>query len=166
MKDIEGFEGLYAVTTDGQVYSYRRKKYLKQSWSHSSNDGYLQVTLCKDGFKKIMKVHRLVAEAYIPNPNNYDTIDHINGIKEDNRVENLQWMSRRDNIMKYVKGENTNMYGNKKRSVKCLDTNEIFESINAAAKAMGLDSGSISKVCRGEMTHTKNFHFEFVIEEE
>jgi len=85
MKDIIGYEKLYAITSCGRVWSYKRNKFL----SSEKVNGYERVTLCKDGKRKHFLIHRLVAEAYIPNPNSYDTVDHINNDKTKNYVNNL-----------------------------------------------------------------------------
>ena len=78
MKDVKGYEGLYAVTSCGKVWSYRKKKFVSQ-WSNGTP--YLLVTLRKNGVKKNKRVHVLVAEAYIPNPDpkHYPKVDHENG---------------------------------------------------------------------------------------
>ena len=97
MKDIVGYEGLYAVTSCGKVWSYRNKKFLTPG---VHNKGYLIVCLCKDGKEKMYRVHRLVAEAYLPNPDNLPQVDHIDGNKTHNYVNNLQWITNRDNVRK------------------------------------------------------------------
>lgn len=97
MKDIKGYEGLYAVTSCGKVWSYKYKKFLKPK---NNGRGYLFVTLCKDGKIKNHKIHRLVAEAYIPNPDNLPQVDHIDNDKTHNYVNNLQWITNRDNNRK------------------------------------------------------------------
>ena len=97
MKDIKGYEGLYAVTPEGEVWSYRNECFLKP---HISNRGYLRVSLCKDGKMKHYSIHKLVAEAYIPNPENLPQIDHIDNNKMHNYVNNLQWITCRDNVRK------------------------------------------------------------------
>ena len=97
MKDIKGYEGLYAVTPEGEVYSYKSKKFLKPK---ANSKGYLCVKLYRDGQKKTYKVHRLVAEEYIPNPNNLPQVDHINEDKTNNCVNNLQWITNRNNCRK------------------------------------------------------------------
>ena len=97
MKDIKGYEGLYAITTEGDVYSYKRKKFLKPV---ADCKGYLFVRLCKDGKVKNYKIHRLVAETYLPNPENLPQVDHIDGNKMHNFLNNLQWITNRDNCRK------------------------------------------------------------------
>lgn len=98
MRDIEGYEGLYAVTSCGKVWSYKSKKFLKP---FPNNWGYLQVKLCKDGKKKNYYIHRLVGQAFIPNPDNLETIDHINWKITENNVNNLQWLSREENATRW-----------------------------------------------------------------
>ena len=93
MKDIEGYEGLYAVTEDGQVWSYRSQKFLKP-WIAN---GYYQVTLSKNGEKKKHKIHRLVAIIYIPNPDNLRDVNHKDENKLNNCLDNLEWLSHKDN---------------------------------------------------------------------
>ena len=152
MKDVIGYEGLYSITSCGKVWSYKSKKFLRPS---KVGHGYLQVILCKDGNCEAKKIHRLVAEAYLPNPNNYDTVDHIDFNITNNCVNNLQWMSRNEN-------------NRKKRNVRkiyCFENEKIYESQTQAAKELGLNQGNISRVCQGIFKQTGGYHFKFVIEE-
>lgn len=98
-KSIVGYEGLYEVSNLGRVMSLNyngtgRTQVMKPS---NDKDGYLQVKLCKDGKIKRFFVHRLVAMAFIPNPNNLPQVNHINEMKDDNRVENLEWCDSKYN---------------------------------------------------------------------
>lgn len=97
-KDIEGYEGLYAVTNFGNVYSYKSNRFLK---GRNNGKGYLQVQLFKQGKGKSLYIHRLVAQAFLPNifPKIDWDVDHINNVRDDNRVTNLQYVTRFDNIL-------------------------------------------------------------------
>ena len=97
MRDIKNYEGLYAVTSCGKVWSYKNKMFLTPV---ATKEGYLRVRLYKNGKYKNYRIHRLVAEAYIPNPENLPEVDHIDENKTHNYVNNLQWLTRRDNNRK------------------------------------------------------------------
>lgn len=106
-KEIKGYEGLYEVSSEGRIrimsktYLSGRGKYVRRVeesiMKPSYSNGYQQVTLSKDKLRKSYKVHRLVADAFIPNPDNLPCIDHINTVRTDNRVDNLRWCSHKDN---------------------------------------------------------------------
>lgn len=94
-KDIKGYENLYQVSNMGRVRSlFRYKKVLKNK---IRNNGYHEVCLYKDNTHCFKLVHRLVAEAFIPNPDNKPVVDHINTIRNDNSVENLRWCTTKEN---------------------------------------------------------------------
>jgi hypothetical protein len=109
-KDVVGYEGLYQVSNLGRVKSLRiyienrggsfRERGERILKNCSDKDGYKLVGLSKDKVRMSKRVHRLVAEAFLPNPNNLLTINHKNTVKYDNRVENLEWDSYRDNNIK------------------------------------------------------------------
>ena len=89
-KYVKGYEGLYSVSTEGKVVSHRTGIELKPAVNHK---GYFVAQFSHSGKRKNMKVHRLVALAFIPNPDNLPEVDHINGDRQDNRVENLRWVT-------------------------------------------------------------------------
>lgn len=93
VKDIPSYPGKYAASTDGRIYSIRRQQWLKP---YVAGSNYLYVDLCG----KNKRVHRLIAETYLDNPMGYATVDHINGDRMDNRVENLQWLTLSENVRK------------------------------------------------------------------
>ena len=95
MKDIKGYEGLYAVTSCGKIWSYRSKIFLKPQ---VNKDGYLRVGLWKNGEVKKYLIHRLVAEAYIPNPEGLPQVNHKDENKENNCLQNLEWCDPKYNI--------------------------------------------------------------------
>lgn len=150
MKDVVGYEELYAVTSCGRVWSYRRKKFLKP---HPNNRGYLLVDLRVNGKHNFRLVHRLVAEAYIDNPNNYDTVDHIDNNKCNNCMNNLQWMSRIENLAK-ERPEQTPI------RIRCVETGEEFESTRDCTRKIGVHNGNLSEHLRGFHECVNGLHFE------
>lgn len=96
-KDIDGYEGLYKVSNLGRVKSFYKSSNGKILKLNKDNYGYIQTTLYKDNLVKTFKVHRLVAIAFIPNLENKPEVDHINTIRDDNRVENLRWTTSKEN---------------------------------------------------------------------
>ena len=94
-KSVEGYEGLYAVSNAGRILGLKRNRFRKLD---ESNDGYLQVALCKDGDYKVFLVHRLVARAFIPNPNNFPQVNHKDCNKKNNLVDNLEWCTGKQNM--------------------------------------------------------------------
>ena len=91
IKDIEGYEGKYAVTDDGRVWSYLSDRWLKP-WK--SKKGYLHVDLGR----KVLKVHRLVASAFVKNDNGMPQVNHLDGDKTNNRAANLEWCDNSHNV--------------------------------------------------------------------
>ena len=96
-KDIVGYEGLYQITSDGKVQSLKNCKFLKPLLSGPKGKEYYYVCLSKNGVKKNHKIHRLVAEAFIPNPNNLPIVNHKDENKENNCVNNLEWVTQGEN---------------------------------------------------------------------
>ena len=147
-KPIAGYEGLYEVSDQGRVRSlwHGKEKILK---SGNNGYGYLFVILCKDGQKKMSFVHRLVAEAFIPNTNNLKTVNHRDEVKTNNAASNLEWMSREDNVA-YSQPHLA------KRSVQMFDksTGELlatFPSTREAERVTGINHSNISACCLGKL---------------
>lgn len=185
-KDIEGFPG-YQISNCGRLRSFWKRTHYPTGfgcfWELGSEpklmrlsddgNGYLKAMLyCKaDGKRYCKKIHRLVAEAFIPRPSEeYDTVDHIKpgrDGKRDNSVENLRWISRRENIQKaYQDGvcENRILMQRKAIIARNLDTEEIlvFASIQDASEELKIDRSTISHILCGDITKTKNWTFEYL----
>ena len=94
MKDIKGYEGLYGITPEGEVWSYKYKKFLKPKYE---KNGYLRIMLCKDGQRKMYSLHRLVAQTYLPNPENLPQVNHKDENKANNCLQNLEWCDQKYN---------------------------------------------------------------------
>lgn len=156
-KNIVGYEGLYEVSTSGRVRSLKfgKTKVLKPA---KEGNGYLIVSLCKDGEKKMFSVHRLVAKAFIPNPMHKPHVNHRNEVKTDNRVENLEWMTHKENQNYGTRNERSARarINNPKISKPVLQLAKDgkivaeYPSTHEAERQTGIDSRHISKCCKGE----------------
>jgi hypothetical protein len=119
------------------------------------------VDLCKNGKKKTFLVHRLVATAFIPNPDNKPYINHINGNKTDNRLENLEWCTQSEN-MKHSYRTGLQTKSGKQKRVRCIETNQEFESMNEAGRYFRCDSNSIRQSIHKGYKVLKKYHFELI----
>ena len=162
-KPIKGYEGLYEISSLGRVRSLGRQgtkgNILK---SDLRKDGYLQVHLVKKGKMKNFLVHRLVAEVFISNPNNLPEVNHINEIKSNCQVENLEWCTHKYNMN----------YGNRPYrnalQVQQLDENDniiaIFDSIREAGRKNNINQSHITKCCKGNLRTTGGYKWRYVNE--
>lgn len=96
-KDIKGYEGIYQVSNLGRVFSVRRKLIMKPQKSGKGGLGYYQVPLTVGGKKYLAFLHKLIAEAFIPNPDNKPHVNHIDGNKKNNELSNLEWCTLKEN---------------------------------------------------------------------
>ena len=97
-RDIVGFEGIYKISNFGDIKSLPRKRVKGKILNPAKNNrGYLRVGLCKDGRVRYESVHRLVAETFISTPQNLPAVNHIDGNKLNNNVENLEWVTKGQN---------------------------------------------------------------------
>lgn len=152
-KDIKDFEGLYQISNFGNVRSLITNKNIK----FNKVKGYLYVHLYNNSKRKSIRVNRLVAQAFIPNPDNKPQVNHIDGDKLNNRVDNLEWVTREENMQHAIKNSlrkpSKGIKNPLSKQIICITTGEIFGSTREAGEKMNADYSRISKCCRGEAKH-------------
>lgn len=173
-KDITGYEGLYQVSTLGNVRSYDKIVGCRGGKTRlvkgkilapaRSGNGYVKVMLTKNKTRRNRNVHRLVAEAFIPNLDGFTDINHINEIKTDNRVSNLEWCSRCYN--NHYSRIPEKMNEAKKIRVKQVSLDgeiiNVWNGIREAARALGIKSHRhISDCCKGKAKTCYGFKWEY-----
>lgn len=171
-KAIKDYEGIYEVNELGQVRSVdrivklqnggTRKLKVKELKLQMDNYGYTNVILSKNGIHKVMKVHRLVAETFLPNPDNLPQVHHINHDRKYNRVENLKWVTEAGQIDDHwkeakskakTKGTRLRVVGN--------DIDKIFISAHEAERELGVDHSAAFKVAKGMRKQAKGYKIYF-----
>lgn len=176
-KDIKGYEGLYQVSNYGRVKSLSR---LKKNFNVNTKTmdaiilpekirkpqltryGYYRIGLTKNSKQIYYSVHRLVAEAFIPNPDNLPQINHKDENKTNNEVTNLEWCTAKYNG-NY--GARNKRVGEKQyKQIKCIETGTIYKSLTEASKSTGLSMGNISSVCnrRKWFNTAGGYHWEYI----
>lgn len=155
----------YQVSSYGRIKNIKTNKILKPIESKEFNkQGELQyiryrVSLFNDNGKKPFTIARLVAQEFIPNPNNFETVDHIDFDTSNNNVTNLRWMTSEDNSA----GHRIKIHNN--RRVRCIETGKEFDSIADAARHIGVCRQFLCKVLNPKIKdkHTaKGFHWEYI----
>lgn len=175
-KDVKGYEGLYQVSNLGRVKSLtgNKKNYgiYGKILKGINNRNYLRVSLSKNGKPKIISIHRLVAETFIPNPNNYPYINHKDENPSNNCVDNLEWCTPdyNTNYGSRNKKISTKLTNNYKMSIKikCLETDKIFLSLNDCSRQMNLKLSNIWAQLnnKNRTKSVKGYHFKYMSEEE
>lgn len=151
-KDIAGYEGLYQVSNLGRVKSlkYGKERILKPK---NNPNGYSTVLLWKKRTYKSFLIHRLVAAAFLQNPNNFSIVNHINQDKKDNRVSNLEWCNHTYNI-RYSWAKKVGCFRNGKLI-------KIYDAIQDAMKD-GFHISGICKCCKGKLEFHKGFQWKYL----
>lgn len=179
-REIEYFNN-YEVSTDGKVRNKKTRRVLKPI---DNGQGYLQVDLYVNGKGTSKRINRLVAEAFIPNPEKLPQVNHINEIKADNRVDNLNWMTAKENANHGTRTERMkNNHEWKKKHAEQLqrlcesnsmpiiviyrdNTYEEYPSAKIAAQELELNKGHICDVLKGRRKTTGDLRFEYAEESE
>ena len=172
-KDIDGYEGLYQISNLGRVKSLKyhnnkfkltvsREKILKPC-IHSN---YYCVILTKNKNHKNYSVHRLVAQAFIPNPKNLPCVNHKDENKLNNEVSNLEWCTYKYNSNYGIGAEKAKTIAkiniiNNSKAVQCVETGVIYKSAAEAERLTGIRASSISQARNGKYKTAGGFHWKF-----
>jgi len=167
-KDVKGYEGLYQVSNLGRVRSLDRVSTQGERLKGKvltgglNRDGYLAVVLCRSGGQKNYFIHRLVAQAFLENPDNLPEVNHKNEDKTDNTVANLEWCSHRYN-MNYGTHNERAAKGHEKPVyvITASGHRYYFSSIKKAAALLRLHRSAVSDCLNGRHKHHHGFSFEW-----
>ena len=163
-KDIKGYEGKYQISNMGRVKSLpRNDRFCKRAEeivlkTFICGSGYQEVILKVNGQKKPKLIHRLVAEAFVPNPTEKIEVNHKDGNKHNNDYTNLEWVTPSENIRHSYDVLQNKGYS---RKVVCVETREVFNSIKEAANRLKLHSELICACCNGRQRTTGGYHWEY-----
>lgn len=175
-KDVPDFPH-YQASTDGNIRSFQKSKDTPKLLSQTpvGREGHLRVFLYKDNIKHPLLVHRVIAETFIDNPDNFPVVRHRDDNPTNNRVENLLWGTQKDNVHDCIEHSGMNYSGfsryNNERKTPIIATDvstgmtTVFESQNDAARALGIRQGNIWKSLRNH-TKTSGYLFEYTKKEE
>ena len=152
-KSVKGYEGLYEVSDKGRVKGLKRNRILKNI---VDSLGYVRVSLCKENKPKAHKIHRLVAEHFLK-PSEYKIVNHIDGNKENNSVENLEWCNASQNRKHAC---DTGLAAKKEgRLIMCNETKKVYKGVMSAARHIGISHTMISSILNGGSGTAKGFTF-------
>lgn len=159
LKDIKGYEGLYKVSDDGDVYRVVQTG-LRKLKPYYSASGYTNVDLSMHGVRRTFRVHRLVADAFCPRGDEHTQVNHLNEVKDDNRAVNLQWCTAKENANYGTRNARIALARGLK--VICLELACCYPSIAAAAKDLGLSWYQVKQAAQGTRDSVYGLHFCFL----
>ena len=156
-----GFDG-YEITEDGRVLSLKSGKWLKPK---IDKYGYAVYTLFQNGKAYYRTAHRLVASTFIPNPKGLPCVNHINENKLDNRVENLEWCTVRQNNTHGTRNERMSRSKCHRPVIQTLDSEERrYQGVKAASRKTGIAHSQISKHCKDGLPTTDGSRWRYINE--
>lgn len=157
-RDIPGYEGRYAASNYGRIWSHISNRFLKD---RPDKDGYRKITImAPNGKQKTYQVHRLVALSWIPNPEDLPQVNHKDENKENNHYTNLEWCDAHYNINYGTR--NNKISAALGKPVRCVETGEVYESTSAAARALNIGHVGIAAAARGAQKTSYKLHWEYV----
>lgn len=170
-ESIKGFDN-YEISNLGQVRrldSYVRSnskvgmRFQKGRTNQIATNtiGYKNARLWNDGVEHTIGVHVLVARSFIPNPDNKPDVNHINGVRDDNRVENLEWCTASENARHAIDILKKD-FAPYKKAVLCITNGLTYKSAYEAARELRLNRGHVAAVCRGAEEHHKKYQFKYI----
>ena len=171
-KPIEGYEGIYDVSNLGRIRAYPRvgsqTSKIRLMTLATDKDGYKRVSLSNNSKKRRFSVHRLVAKAFIPNPEGKPQVNHKNGRKDQNNIENLEWVTQSENTKHSFRVLAQPPNKTNCRKVRCVELNRVFSSIVEASEATGAGRSEIGKVARHSPRYKTagGYQWEYVDDEE
>ena len=145
------------VSNKGNVVSYKSGVRYPLKVLHNPR-GYQMVGA---GYRGMQLVHRMVAETWLDNPDHCEQVNHINGNKDDNRVENLEWVTPSENI-RHAYRTGLRKRTHKGTPVRIVETGEVFESVAECARRIGVTKGAIQHCLHGRQSTCRGYHFEYV----
>ena len=155
MKNVQGFEN-YKISKDGNVYNNKSNKILKP---FLTDRGYLRVSLFKDNKIHPIRIHRLMAFTYLPLIDGKNEVNHINGNKLDNSLQNLEWCSRSENIKHAFKLGLCSREPKRKTTIINTNNGLFYETIKEAANSIGMLPGTLSNRLSGHRKNNTNFKY-------
>lgn len=162
-KPVVGYENLYSISNFGRVKSLnfdgsKQEKIMSPYMVH----GYKRIRIFKNKKARSVGVHRLVAEAFIPNPDNKPFVNHKDGNKSNNITSNLEWVTQSENTIHAFEVLKIKAHGGRqKKRVRIIETGQIFESVKEASLA-GYNRSSIISCCQGKYHTASGYHWEYV----